>query len=382
MPVPKANSVLAFVKKPAINEINMLRPLPIRLETLPWDRLATPLARAEDAVARLDQRLACSPIRAGWCARNQFTEALSSLCLDGALVQLEDLVLHDVQRDARAPTHELTRAHGHLRLARRLASLPPGVALSGDGILALLGRREPVPIDAEDDLDDDGAIEKESWDATFAEVDALLARTDQLLAAVERSARSLPEGLIRTPPPDRDDRLARWRAEVDAAHDRPPTLAAAWAMLAWEAFAPFPDEAGLGRLLAADLLRGRGKVGSHLLDIASGLRAVAPERRRHADPVIRLQAALEAIAAGAGRGLEDHERLLTARELLLRRVGMRRSNSRLPRLVDLVVAAPLATADTVATALSVTPQAARSMITELGLREITGRGRFRAWAVG
>jgi hypothetical protein len=31
--------------------------------------------------------------------------------------------------------------------------------------------------------------------------------------------------------------------------------------------------------------------------------------------------------------------------------------------------------------LDVTPQAARRIVLELGLREITGRGRFRAWGV-
>lgn len=366
-------------------KINMLRPLPIRLETLPWDRLAAPLARAEDAVARLDERLARSPIRDGWCARNRFTETVASLLLDGALVQTEDLVLHDAMLDVRTPTHELTRAHSHLRLARRLAGLAPADAMSVAGVLTLLGRRGSVETsrEADDDGDEAEAFEGEgtAWDATLAEVDALLARTDRLLEAAEVPSRSLPDGLLRVPAPDRDDRIARWLAEVEAAYERPPTLAAAWALVAWEALEPFPDEAGLGRLLAANVLRDRGKLRPHLLDIASGLRTVAPERRRHPDLVVRLLTALEAIAAGAGRGLEDHDQRLAGREVLLHRIGRRRSSSRLPQLVDLVIAAPLVTAEAIAAALSVTPRAALNMIAELGLREVTGRGRFRAWAV-
>jgi hypothetical protein len=35
----------------------------------------------------------------------------------------------------------------------------------------------------------------------------------------------------------------------------------------------------------------------------------------------------------------------------------------------------------VAQALEVTPQAARRIVLELGLREMTGRGRFRAWGI-
>ncbi|NTA13796.1 helix-turn-helix domain-containing protein, partial [Agrobacterium tumefaciens] len=35
----------------------------------------------------------------------------------------------------------------------------------------------------------------------------------------------------------------------------------------------------------------------------------------------------------------------------------------------------------VAKTLEVTPQAARRIVLELGLREMTGRGRFRAWGI-
>jgi hypothetical protein len=35
----------------------------------------------------------------------------------------------------------------------------------------------------------------------------------------------------------------------------------------------------------------------------------------------------------------------------------------------------------VAETLAVTPQAARRIVGELGLREMTGRGRFRAWGL-
>jgi hypothetical protein len=35
-------------------------------DPLPWSALAEPLAAAEDALARLDERLGMSPIRKGW----------------------------------------------------------------------------------------------------------------------------------------------------------------------------------------------------------------------------------------------------------------------------------------------------------------------------
>jgi hypothetical protein len=42
---------------------------------------------------------------------------------------------------------------------------------------------------------------------------------------------------------------------------------------------------------------------------------------------------------------------------------------------------PLVSADMVVKTLGVTPQAARRIVGELGLREMTGRGRFRAWGI-
>ena len=72
-------------------------------DPLPWAQLAGPLAVAEDTVARLDERLAKSPIRDGAISRTHFTDACASLWLDGELVHLDDLVLHDAHMDVRTP---------------------------------------------------------------------------------------------------------------------------------------------------------------------------------------------------------------------------------------------------------------------------------------
>ena len=109
-------------------------------DPLPWAQLAGPLAAAEDALARLDERLAKSPIREGWVARTHYTDACASLWLEGELVHLEDLVLHDAGMDIRAPTHELTRADAVLRARRRIAEAKPDWALSAAGLAGLRGR--------------------------------------------------------------------------------------------------------------------------------------------------------------------------------------------------------------------------------------------------
>src|SRR5215204_5591577 len=111
-------------------------------DPLPWRTLAGPLVAAEDALARLDERLGQSPIREGWISRTHFVDACASLWLRGALVHLEDLVLHDAGMDLRTPTHELTRAHAVLRARRRIAAHDPGWATSPSGLAALSKRRE------------------------------------------------------------------------------------------------------------------------------------------------------------------------------------------------------------------------------------------------
>src|SRR4051794_15934686 len=106
-------------------------------DPLPWTALAGPLAAAEDALGRLDERVGTSPIQEGWISRTHFLDACASLWLQGELVHLEDLVLHDAGMDQRAPTHELTRAHAVLRARRRIAAAEPGWATSRSGLAVL-----------------------------------------------------------------------------------------------------------------------------------------------------------------------------------------------------------------------------------------------------
>jgi hypothetical protein len=73
---------------------------------------------------------------------------------------------------------------------------------------------------------------------------------------------------------DEDARLAEWRAIVGETRDLPPTLAAAVSTETWVALEPLQRAPGLERLLAAALLRDRGKTGAHLACLAQGAKAV------------------------------------------------------------------------------------------------------------
>ena len=88
---------------------------------LPWSAFAGPLERAEDAVARLDERVRHHPLAEGWAERAHFVEACAALWLAGDLVHLEDLVLRDAGMDVRMAADGTNRAMTVLR-ARRLVA--------------------------------------------------------------------------------------------------------------------------------------------------------------------------------------------------------------------------------------------------------------------
>lgn len=376
--------------------------MPYDLARLPIQSLLRPISEAAVALARLDERIARSPVGEGFLERGHFLEAHASLWVDGELVHLEDLVLHDALRDIRAPTHELTIARDILKTRRRIAAHPPAWALSAPGLASLRGRPWAVAslggdggvapdgeLEASETPDGGGEAEDPDADGlgnAFAAIDAVLARSQ---AAIEEAktpgrAKNVPERdpFVYDLDWDEDERLEEWQAVVGRAQDLPPVCQAIVALDAWNEIAVLQHAPWLGRLLAASILRQGGvTTGGHLAAINLGLKAIPVDRRRHRDRETRLLAISRALTIAAETGMKEHDRLVLARQMMMRKLEGRRTSSRLPELVDLVMARPLISAGMVAKTLEVTPQGARRIVQELGLREMTGRGRFRAWGV-
>jgi Protein of unknown function (DUF1612)/HTH DNA binding domain len=366
---------------------------------LPLETLFGPAARATEALARLDERLARSPVRVGWIERQHFADAAAALWLEGELVHLEDLVLHDAHMDIRLPTHELTRAHAVLRARRQIFGSKSDWALSADGLWRLI-RRDSVAAPAAPERTEGGEIEQaaivqaaghadppDQLAKAVAAMDRVLEHTAKVLEGSEDlplsswPAHTDRPSLVYDLEWDGDARLAEWQDLIVQTRALPVVLRAAILLDAWSEIDVLQRAAWLGPLLAAALLRQEGIAVHHLPSLHLGAKQIPRERRRARSRADRLVAQLDAVHEAANLGLKEHDRLMLAKGRMERRLGGRRTNSRLPDLIEMVLSRPLVSSGMIQETLKVSKQGALNLVGELGLRELTGRGRFRAWGV-
>ncbi len=315
--------------------------------TLPWEKFVGVWEEAEEALARLDQALKSSGLKSAWHRRADFDEAAAALWLEGSLVPLEDLVLDDANTNARAPSHELFQARSVLLTRRRLARQEPSETFTLNALAALQENREQV----------DDALRVESMDLLMQDPDWLA-----------------------------DIRLEDWLYLLPALEALPALPATAIALHAWNHIQPFQHQnETLGRQLAPSLLWQRQKINGQVLCLSVGLKAL----RWFDRPVVPLDTWIKefcrAVTRAAHEGLTRLQELTLAEAQLARRLEGRRKSSRLPALARLILEEPLISAPMVAKKLDMSQQAAGTMIEDFvstgALRELTGRSRFRAYAI-
>ena len=193
------------------------------LPDLPWKKIAGRVEQVAISILRLHYRLEASGLSAGWQSRCDMTDAVRALLLDGYLVDIGDLVLHDAGMDVRSPTHELTRAASALRARRTAMVRKAPWPLSIDGITALRGispaagdgqlqphggKRDP---DDEEDAFPPIANDADPWKAHLAEIDALLDRTGKVLAGEAPLLKSRSH-LVYDPDVDETENEDLWRS--------------------------------------------------------------------------------------------------------------------------------------------------------------------------
>lgn len=326
------------------------------------------LARAEDSVSRLDARAQTCPFAEGWAARVDFSEASAWGWTSGEIVDLEDLVLHDAQMDARLPDQALRATHGLVRARRKARGI--GAELqSVTGAAWLAGYRSdpphPAPPPADVELDADPRdVGAESRD---------------LISELVHQLRLLGRGETADPL----EAVEEWIAWTHRLPERAPALLRAAASLeGWRLVNPLPRQTYVGGVMVAQSLRLAGRTRFALLGLETARRThPQPPRGFTAPVIVRLTYWVKIMAVGSETGLAEMKRLDLARQVVLKRISGRRGHDRSAGLLDLLLARPLVSAPMVAEHLGVAGHSARRLLTGMGssLMEVSGRSRYRAW---
>jgi hypothetical protein len=376
-----------------IDDEPFLAPRLYDLPELPWESIAGRLEPITIAILRFDARLEASGLAAGWQSRCDMTEAVRALLLDGHLVEVGDLVLHDAGMDVRHPTHELTRAAAALRARRTALVCKAPWPVSINGLAALRGigsvaeeasvrakSKKPDPED--DEVYPPFANDADPWKAHLAEIDALLDRTNQVLSG-ETPLLKNRSHLVYDPDQDEAEAEDLWLDVVKRTSGWPAIAAAAVAWNAWLDLNLYTRLPWLGLIMAASILRARGLT-HHLLPLAAGFKQSKFRPQGREGAAEKLEGFCQVLEEALSIAHKDLDRLILARDLMSRVTAKTRSNSKLPELVDLFLSRPLVTVPLGAKLLKVTPKAVDLMLAQLGgalPRELTGRTRYRAWGI-
>ena len=360
------------------------------------DLLLATLAEATDALARLDARVAASDaaLSDGLRARLALTEAAGWLAHAQAWVHPLDLALREagltapaalaaLGAGARALPHTIAQPAGRLIWEDPpLDTMPAADQAMADAMaFARLLRR--LPSSGPHPFGSAAATAD-----TLANIGAAVDR-DTLASWWEAHAPVLP---VR-------HRFGARRGEGRA--PRPPLLVAAIAAQAWT------DRSLAGRLDPAHaLLAAFGRlvrqppVRSVFVPVWSAYPAVG-FGDRDALPMLRSDVAdriagwgrsvtwpvagLHLIAESARMGLREFDRLLTAAEKGRGGLAATDKRSRLPDALEALLRTPLLTPKALAAQLRIAPQTATALLRDWQdrgvAREVTGRGRFRAYAM-
>ena len=301
--------------------------------------------RVEEAVSKLDERARLSPMREAWSRRLLYRNSCSAMDAQNCLVRLEDLVLLDGHAFSGCLYPDLSAGLGILKFWQRGLQEPATALLNA-----------PMP----------------------GEAPRLL--SSEIIA--DPMARDRPDYFY-DPDWDEPGRLDRWRRIWRNTSALPPLIAAAIAWDAWHTLQPEQHSPWRSPVLAALVLRARGKMRNLLLPLDTGQWLAG--RRWNARDTFgqRVAVFLEIAAAAVKHAGSELSQLESAKERMTLKLKGMRKNSRMADLIELLIAKPIVSIPLACKELGISKQALRLLIPRLGStpREISERRRYRYWTI-
>ena len=372
----------------------------LALENINFSTLMLPIEAATEALCRLDERLFRSEALAdGFISRTHYQETCANLWMDGELIHLKDLVLHDVEADIRAPTHELTRGAHLLHLRRRLFNQQGKWPIDKAGILNLINR--PDGFDNVFNYDEgvkekNKRVEKEKQkedhvEGLYKAIDEITERSQNIIEQIKSGEKikarntqeSKPKDGYASIAEDVADPLEQWLELIEFTKKYPAVFAAAILLDAWLLLKPIENSNAFGRLLCCYILNQR-LTGNVMPPIIKGLQKSRKRWQSFEKIEVRLAIILEGFELAGGEAMSELDRLSLAHERMMLAAKKCRSNSSLPGLIDLFIQYPVVSTASASKALNITPRAVDQLLKQLGSavpRERTGRGRYRMWGI-
>jgi hypothetical protein len=363
-----------------------------------WGALLTPLCAATDALARLDARTEAAAIREGLVARLAYLEAAGFLAHAHAWAHPLDLALRERGLTASAALAAAGAADRALPqtvvttiVPRAWVDSPLDELATSDVALAEALALARVP----------HRLAGKHGGAAFPDATATAAMLQSLGASrLDPTEFAAWWDAVTLKPVMRQPRFGR-RREAEVAPPLPPLLAAAHAARSWMVAGltevPTPAQA---LLLAAAMLARAGVLRAACLPVWTaypavgfGDRAALPTLRSDAAdrlvgwgvPVSWPLAFLHLVAESARMGLRELDRLEAAAEKGRALTAQADQRSRLPDAIESLLRHPALTPNALAAELQIARQTATALLRELQarrlVREVTGRGRFRAFAM-
>ncbi len=304
------------------------------MDDIPLDSLVLVLERVETALGRLRHAVADSPVTEMFFERMNILEASASSSFgNGSVSPLQIIHLDSGLEPIRYDVLEIQ-------------------ARAALGIRRMLARRKVYSGD---------------WLAITEE--ATKSATDPLPATDLFSDSSFFEQM-----------LTKWDQTVRTSESFPVALRAAIVIDAWNYYCARPHLSWIGGVAAALLLRSTDCLPHHLA-INVGMKSVASDRRNGRNQTSRIVALLQAVERATLFEIKEFKKVEVALAAAQDRLLERRSNSKLPKLLELAVRRPIVSVPTVVKELEITSVGARTLIRHLKLREITGRGRDCLWSL-